>query len=85
MAQFVKLRQVNWLKIFIDQIKGMEPLEAVKTLKGRKYVLYCKISGSEPSSAALLNRQRKPDYCAATSMKYTKSVNQRHISKRGQI
>ena len=35
--------------------------------------IYCAISGDEPSSVALLNRQRKPDYCAAISRKCTRS------------
>ena len=43
------------------------------------------MSGNEPSSVALFNRQRKPEYCAAVSRKYTGSLNQRHIPKCGQI
>ena len=33
------------------------------------YELYCAVSSDAPSSIALLNRQRKLDYCAAISKK----------------
>ena len=36
-----------------NKIQRFDPLEAVKTFKGRYYGLYCTISGNEPSSVAL--------------------------------
>ena len=37
-----------------------------------------------PHQYPFLNRQLTPDYCVAISRIYTRSLNQRHISKRGQ-
>ena len=37
-----------------------------------------------PHQKPFLNQQRTPDYCTAISRIYMRSVNQRHIPKRGQ-
>ena len=38
--------------VIANKIYKFDPLEAVKTFKGRMYGLYCAISGNEPSSVA---------------------------------
>ena len=45
--------------VIANKIEKFDPLEAVKAFKGRKYGLYCAISGNEPSSVALLNPAKK--------------------------
>ena len=42
-----------------NKIQKFDPLEAMKTFKGRKYELYCEISGTEPSSVTLSKNRRR--------------------------
>ena len=51
-----------------------DPLEAVKTFTGRKYGLYCAISGNEPSSVALLNPATKARLLYFNFQKFTREV-----------
>ena len=66
---------VVYLLRFSREIKyKFDPLEAVKTFKGRKYGLYCAISGNEPSSVALLNPVTKARLLYFNFEKFTREV-----------
>ena len=45
--------------VIANKTQRFDPLEAVKTLRGRYDGLYCAISGNEPSSVALLKAATK--------------------------
>ena len=74
---YVRIRVTLSVKVFRIKYKKFDPLEAVKTFKGRKYGLYCAISGNEPSSVALLNPATKARLLYCNFKK--KSISLEHV------